>query len=160
MAGREARTFAEGSVRWVQASGTGVAWATASAPASATIGYVQEGMTVTSGRTVTPVMERGITNHFKVTEETPIKLTLNYLQAVTGNWPPTTTTAVGASVPAVHLEWKQSVPELGGGTAEYYQFIHCVLESRNPAEAAGGNTVAETWVCRGMVGPTGSGYLA
>ena len=44
---REARVFAEGTLKWVQASGTGAAWGTASAPGSATVGFVQAGTTTT-----------------------------------------------------------------------------------------------------------------
>ncbi len=62
---REARVFAEGTLKWVQASGTGPAWATASAPASATVGFVQAGVSTNSAATIVTVKERGFPHHHK-----------------------------------------------------------------------------------------------
>src|SRR3972149_9034460 len=99
---REVRTFAEGALRWAQASGTG-GWATASAPATALVGFVQAGMTYNSARGVVTVMERGTAHHHKITTVNAQEFQFTYLQAVTGN-KAAPATAAGASTPQVHLD--------------------------------------------------------
>ena len=157
---REVRTFAEGALRWVQASATGASWTTASAAATGLIGFVQAGLAFPSARTVNTIMERGTPHHHKITEEAPIQVSFTYKQAVTANMPPTTVTAAGASVPAVHFELKSLAPEFGATSGQYAQFIHCTMVSRNFTEAVEGNDIAETWVARAVVWPTASGYIA
>lgn len=160
MPGTEVRIFKEGAARWVQASATANAgWKTASGAATALVGFVEEGAAFDSGRTVTPIMDRGSLNHFKVTEQGPVRFTLSFKQAVTANMP-APATASGASVPAIHWEVKHNVDELGGGTAQYHQFIHCVEQRRGWREGKEGNVYEMEYVAAQMVGPTASGYIA
>jgi len=155
---REVRTFAEGALRWVQASGTG-GWATASAPATALVGFVQAGMTYTSARGVVTVMERGTAHHHKVTTVNAQEFQFIYLQAVTGN-KAAPATASGASTPQVHLELKITDTELPSVTAQYFQFHNCVKVTEGWTEGENGNQWQETWRALSMTGPTGSGYIA
>src|SRR5260221_11152280 len=98
---REARVFAEGALRFVQASGTG-GWNTASAPISALIGFVQVGANFNSAANMATVMERGVPHHHKKLGAAPIDLTFTYLQAVTANIP-NPATASGVSTKQVHF---------------------------------------------------------
>lgn len=154
---REVRIFAEGSLRWVQASGTG-GWNTASAPISALVGFVQAGLGNTSAQTVVTVMERGSAHHHKVTEKPAGEVTFTYLQAVTANMANPAQSS-GVSNPQVHFELKHSDVETPTLTGQYFQFHNCVLVSRAVTEGAEGNQIAETWRWLSMVGPTGSGWL-
>lgn len=155
---REARTFAEGSLRWVQASGTG-GWNTASAPISALVGFVQAGTTINSARDYTTVMERGIPHHHKFLSEAPIELQFTYLQAVTANIAKPAT-ASGVSTPQVHIQIRSQDNEIAAGSAQYWLATNGVLLSQAWAEAEGGNTLQETWRFLSVIGPTASGYLA
>lgn len=155
---REVRTFAEGAIRWVQASGTGT-WVTASGAATALVGFVQAGASWSTAQTVVTVMERGSAHHLKVTEQPANTVTFSYLQAVTANMANPAQTS-GASVKSVHLELKGTDTENPTLTGQYFQFMSCVLESRGWTEDAGGNKFQETWRYLAMTGPTGSGYLA
>lgn len=156
----EARNFLEGSLRWVQASATGKTWQTASAAPTGLIGYVQVGFAFTQTRNNALIKERGIPDHWKLMGYEAVQLKIKYLQAVTANYPPTSVTAAGASVPMVHFELKQNMPELGAASATYYQFINAVIGPTVFGEAEQANTIDQTWNCIAMVGPTGSGYLA
>lgn len=158
---REVRVFAEGSLRWVQASGTG-GWATGSAAVTALIGFVQAGAGYNSARGVVTVMERGSAHHHKVITVDPPEITFSYLQAVTGNMPLIRmATASGVSVPAVHFELRQTDAETQSGpSALWYQFMLCTLVSQGWTEGENGNTYQETWRALSMVGPTASGYLS
>ena len=155
---REVRTFAEGALRWVQASGTG-GWATASGALTALIGFVQAGMTYNSARGVATVMERGTAHHHKVTTVNAQEIQFAYLQAVTGN-KAAPATASGASTPQVHFEIKGTDTELPSVTAQYYQFHNCVKVTEGWTEGENGNQWQETWRALSMTGPTGSGYIA
>lgn len=159
MAGREARTMAEGSLRWVVASGTGQAWQTASAPVSGLVGYVRATQ-YTRAREVATIDERGTPDHHKQTKRNPGEVTFEFLQAVTANYPPTSTTSQGASLPQVNFELKHNVPELGGPTAQYHHFVNCAFVSDQLAEAEDGNKYSHTWRAINIIGPTASGYLA
>lgn len=154
---REARTFAEGSLRWVQASGTG-GWATASAPISALVGFVQAGLGFQSARNMVTIMERGVPHHHKFVSQEPPQITFTYLQAVTANFA-NPATASGVSTPQVHFELRHTDTETPAQTAQYFQFHNGVLLSRNPTEGENGNTIQETWKFLSMVGPTASGWL-
>jgi hypothetical protein len=156
---REARIFAEGSLRWVQSSGTGAAWGTASAPASALVGFVQAGTTYSSAQTVVTVAERGRPHHHKIAGWEPIEVQFTYLQAVTANIA-NPATASGVSTPQVHLELRAQDNEVAAASAQYYQMHNCVLMSRGWTEGEDGNQYQETWRALGMVGPTASGYLS
>jgi len=155
---REARIFAEGSLRWVQASGTGALWATASAPGSALVGFVQAGVSHTSAQNVITVNERGRPHHHKIGGWEPIEVQFTYLQAVTANIA-NPATASGVSTPQVHLELRYQDNEVAAASGQYYQFYNCVLLSRGWTEAEDGNQYQETWRALGMLGPTASGYL-
>lgn len=155
---REARTFAEGSLRWVQASGTG-GWATASAAATALVGFVQAGTTFAQTTNFTTVMERGIPHHHKFLDEQPVEVTFTYLQAVTANMA-NPATASGVSTPQVHFQLRSQDNEIAAGSAQYWLLMNCVKVPRTWTEAAEGNTLAETWRALTVIGPTASGYLA
>lgn len=152
----EVRTFLEGTLRGVQASGSGQSWATGAAAPAFLLGFVQAGMSVVSGQTVSTQMERGAPHHHKITEKAPITLTVTY--RLTGAYPVALTSS-GASVPMYHLEHRASAPE-NGTTGVYSQFYGMALQSRTWTEAADGNTMQETWVGLGCLLATASGYLS
>ena len=156
---REVRTFAEGALRWVKSSGTG-GWTTASAAATALVGFVQAGTNFASAQTVVTVTERGTPHHHKITEVTPVELTFNYLQALTAHIALPITGAYGVSTPLVHFEIKSTDTENPSITGMYWQMINCVLLSRIWTEGVDGNQLQETWRALSMNGPTASGYLA
>lgn len=164
MAVGEVRIMAEGTLRGVQASGSGRTWATAASPASALYGFVQNGMSLTSAQTVTTIMERGIPDHHKISEKSPIKVTVSQLiNHNTGSQTPfIITTASGTTVPMQHLEWRISAAEIGagGGTGMYYQFLGVAPESFKITEDSKGNKMDYSFVCLAMTGPTGSGFLS
>lgn len=160
MGGREIRNFAEGRLRWVVASGNGTTWVTASAPATGLVGFVQEGQTFQRQRTVTQVMERGYPSHQKNASQAFVPVTFTFKQSVTANYPPTSTTAGGASLPLVHFELMHNVPELGGPTAQFHQYISCAFVSDGWTEAEDGNNYQQNWQAAIVLGPTASGYLA
>lgn len=158
----EVRIMAEGTLRGVQASGSGRTWGTAASPPSAIYGYVQNGMSITSAQTVTQIMERGVPDHNKVTEKAGIKVTVSQLHTyVTGGLPFAILTASGSTVPMQHLEWRTSAAEVGAGTTGiYYQFFGVTTESLKITEDSKGNKLDYSFVCLGYTGPTGSGYLS
>ncbi len=155
---REVRTFAEGSLRWVQASGTG-GWQTGSAAITALVGFVQAGTTFPSARNLVTVMERGYPHHHKFTDEPANEVQFSYLQAVTGNLA-NPATASGVSTPQVHFQIRSQDNEVAAASAQYWLLTNCVLTNRVWAEAAEGNTLQETWRALSIIGPTASGYLA
>lgn len=161
MAGpHEVRVFAEGALYWVQASGTGGAWATASAATTALVGFVEAGMNQTSAQRIVTITDRGIPKHHKIIGKEPIELTLEFKQAVTANDPAiTVATSSGASTPMIHMELKSDSVELGGGSATYRQFRYGVLSDNQWTEQEEGNMARQTWVFLEMNGPTGSGYV-
>ena len=160
----EVRNFPEGSMRWVQASGTGTlggtAFATASAPTNALVGYVREGLAYTSAREFTTVMERGLPSHHKFTQATPPEVTFDFLNAVTANKPPVDVTGAGVSVPSIHVELKSDAPELGSDSAVYYYFTQGVVINDNLTENNDGNSNSMTIRFLTMFGPTATGYLS
>lgn len=163
MAGREARILAEGSLRWVVPSGTGQAWSTASAAPTGLVGFVQAGLAFTRARSVVGISERGTPDHLKQAARNFVDLNFTFLQAVTANYPPTSTTAAGASLPLLHMELKHNTPELGasiGATAQYHQFIFGAFVSDQFTEAEDGNKYQQTWRFVNVQGPTASGYLS
>lgn len=160
----EVRVMAEGTLRGVQASGSGRTWATAASPPSALYGFIQNGMSITSAQTVTQIMERGTPDHNKITEKAGIKITVSQLHTyVTGQPTPfTILTASGTTVPMQHLEWRVSAAEIGAGagTGIYYQFYGVATESIKIGEDSKGNKLDYSFVCLGYTGPTGSGFLS
>jgi len=159
----EVRTLAEGTLRGVQASGSGTTWATAASPASALYPFVQDGFSFTSAQTVVQIMERGVPHHNKVVEKAGIKVTFsNLVSYQTGQQTPLVIlTASGTTVPMQHLEYKSLAGEVGNGTtAMYYQFVGVVPESFKFTEAVKGNKMDFSFMCLAMTGPTGSGFLS
>jgi len=151
----ETRTLREGTLRWVVCSGSGLTWATASAPASGLIGYVTN-MTYNSAQTVETIMDRGTPTHHKVTDKQQITISWDLQWGITGDYP-TFLSGSGASVPMILLEHKATAPEAGAGV--YTQFHGVALEGVNWTE--GSPTDTQTWNCRALAmnGPTASGYL-
>lgn len=155
----EARVFAEGALRYVEASGSGTSWGTASAATTGLVSYVQAGLAAASARRVATIMERGFPSHHKIIGAEAPTVQFTYLLSNVAGVLPYTATADGASVPLYHLELKSDADE-GDATAVWQQFIRGVLESRNITEAEEGNTVQENWRFIAMNGPTASGYIA
>lgn len=153
----EARTFAEGTLRVVQASGSGRAWSTAAAPVSALLGYVRAGMSITSARTINTIMERGLPDHHKFGEATPPEWTFSFLQ--TGSIP-SALTAVGASVPMWHVEHRASAPENGTLTGIFNQLHGGVVTNLGWTENPDGNVFQMTIRGLAQVLGTGSGWLS
>ena len=152
----EVRNAFEGTLRWVNASGSGATWATASAPTSGLLGFVTN-VTFTSGQQVAVIYNRGIPSHQKVTQKDAITMNFDVQWGVTGDYPDFNVTGSGATVPMKHFELKSTAPEAGG--AIYHQFVGVAKLNNNLTEANPANT--QTWSLQGlaMVGPTGSGYL-
>lgn len=157
----EVYVMQEGSLRWVQASGTGTdpytAWRTASAPQSGLFAYVQPGWTFTSGQTLVTVKERGTPTHHKRAGRNEITVSMTLLW--TGAFP--APSAYNASVPMMNLEFKQ---DLGVGSAiqsaNFIQFHGVATDSFQFTEQEQGNQMAFTFRALGMNGPTASGYLS
>lgn len=150
----EIRTNAEGVLWWVQASGSGASWATASAPASGLFGYV-DSFTYTSASRVVTQSDRGVPNHHKVVGKDPISVSVTFRW--TGSYP-TGLTGTGASVPMVHLEHKAVAPE-NGNTGRYHQFMGVPLSNFQFTEGES-DTIQISTNALAMVGPTASGYLS
>jgi hypothetical protein len=155
---REVRTFAEGTLRWVQASGTG-GWATASGAQTGLIGFVQAGASFASAREFAQIRERGKLHHHKFQSDNATELTFTYLQSVAASGA-NPATASGASTPQVHMELRQQAAEDGATSGEYFQFRNGVMLSRGWTEAEEGNQYQETWRFLSWLGPTASGYIA
>lgn len=153
MAG-EIRVMREGTLRWVQASGSGNSWGTASAPASGLFGFV-ESFDFSSARTVTTVNDRGTPNHHKVTEVAPISLNVTFKW--TGETP-IPASGSGASVPMFHLEYRSNEPE-NGASGRYYQFYGAAMLNANFTEGMEANTIQQAFVCLGTSGVSNTGYL-
>jgi hypothetical protein len=151
----EVRTMAEGTLRFVQASGSGSTWATASAPVSGLVAYVQS-FSHTSAVNFVQISERGIPDHHKFASKSPIDVTFNCLWtgAFTGML-----TASGSTVPMMHLEHRASAAEIGATSAFYHQYHGAVLTNIGFTEAAEGNSIALTFRALAMVGPTASGWI-
>lgn len=149
----EVRTMREGTLRFVQASGSGNTWATAATPVSGLFGYVQS-FTWTSGQTVTTISERGTPDHHKVTNVEPIQLAFSTYWTGTI---PTAASGAGASVPMYHLEFRATAAELG--SSYYVRAYGVVPQSIQFTEALEGDTLQWTCVALGMGGPTTSGFL-
>lgn len=152
----EVRVQIEGSMRFVQASGSGNAWATGTTPASGLFGFVQS-MVVNSAQTVTVIKDRGRPSHNKITDIAAIDLTVNYLW--TGATPEAASGA-SATVPMWHMEYRSSAGEIGAASAFYYDFYGVALQSVQFTEAPAGNTIAAKYTCLGMSGENASGYLS
>jgi len=157
----ETKVQDEGSWSIVQASASGGqasgnAWSTASAPPSAVNWAYVDGFTFSSARQIATQHNRGVPTHHKVTRKDPIQLTVNlrWTGAFMG-----IVTASGATMPLVHGEFRANDAD-DNSTGAYYQFHSMALQSMQFAENQEGDTLALTYVCLGMNGPTASGYLS
>jgi hypothetical protein len=159
MAEREIRTQYEGELRWVQASGSGVGWVTASAAAGTLIGYVQAGLSTNKVQNFNTISDRGYPKHHKFGGTPAPEVSFTVLFGITANYP-TQITASGMSVPAIHLELKMRMDEYATGSGLYYQWMNCVPLSRQFGEAEAGNTLAFSYRALQVNEFTGSGYLA
>lgn len=154
--GTEIHVLPEGSLWWVQASGVGLTWATATGPASGQFGYV-DSFNFTSAITVNTQSDRGIPQHHKFGGRQPIQGSLSFRW--TGRHP-SALSGSGASMPMIHLEFRASAPEVGNGTTgDYFQFMGVAVNSLRFNEAMDGDTIQMDFVALAMLGPTGSGYV-
>ena len=153
----EARNALEGTLRWVQASGSGSSWATASAPASRTLGFV-ENFKFTSALQRDVIMSRGRASHHKLVSVGPIPVSFDVLYAVTADWP-SPATASGSTTPMVHLELKMTAPEVAALTGIYYQFYGWPINSLDFSETTPANRLSFQGQALGMSGANASGYL-
>lgn len=151
----EIRVMSEGTLRFVQASGTGRTWATGAAAPNGLLAFVQS-FTYSSGQTVTTIRERGIPDHHKITEKMPIEVSFECLW--TGVFPSALTSS-GATVPMWHLEHKAAAAEIGATSAFYNQFFGAALQSVEWNEQAEGNRIQLSFIALAMNGNTASGYL-
>lgn len=153
----EVRTQQEGTLWWVQASGSGTTWATASAPQSGLVGYVQSfSHTNANGNEYITIRDRGRKTHQKFSQEPDQSVTFDFLWTGTYAYP--TATASGASVPMFHLEFRASAVE-NPGTGYYYQYYGCTMANDDLSENAEGDSISVTYTPLKIVGPTGSGYI-
>ena len=153
----EVRTNFEGSLRYVQGSGSGTSWATASAPVTGLIGYVTN-LTWTSAQDFLVVSDNGVPTHQKAGARQPITLSFDVQYGITAQYP-APATASGATVPHILLELRMSAQEQSAGSALYYQFYGATKLS-NAFTHANPNTMTWTYQCLGMSGANGSGYIA
>lgn len=156
----EARIQAEGSLWWVQASGSGRTWATAASPASGLMGLVTD-FSFTSGATVTTIMERGLPHHNKISERARIEPSVSFLWTGTHAMP-SAVTGTGASVPMFHLEFKATRNEdgTGAGSGYYFQFMGAAMQSFDFKEAKEGDNITMKFACLAMSGANVSGFLS
>lgn len=156
----EVRVMMEGSLWWVQASGSGRTWATATGPASGLVGFVTD-FSFTTGQTITTIMERGVPHHHKLTEKARIEPSFNFLWTGTHALP-SAVTGTGASLPMFHLEFKSTRNEdgTGAGSGYYYQFMGAAFQSFDFKEAKEGNNIAMKMACLAMSGANTSGFLS
>lgn len=138
----EIRNFAEGELRWYQASGLGV-FGSISGLATGLIGYVQAGLSYTRPYNYTTISNRGLPTQHKYQGYNPVEVTFTVLHGLTGQYP-TASVIQGVSVPQVHLELSVSQPE-DVLDSHYIQFYNCVMTSRTLAEAENGNTTQFTF---------------
>lgn len=120
----EIRNLPEGTLSWVQSSGTG-GWGTGATPASGVMGFVQAGMSFQQPQTFTPYYNRGTAGGFKFVQKQAGTLTFKLAYGITADYPPTATTAVGVSTPQIHFEFKAASPE-NNVTGLYWRFHNCV----------------------------------
>ena len=153
----EIRNRQEGHLYWVQASGEGRTWATASGAATALVAYVRD-LDWTSSQTVTAIMDRGVPDHHKVIDRQPVRLAFTLAEAITGQFP-LPVSGAGASVPLLHLEFKQSVPENPAVSGIYYQFFGVPVAQVRFVDGERENTRLYTLRALAMNGPTGRGYI-
>lgn len=151
----EVRIAQEGSLQWVQQSGTGTTWATASAPTSGVFGFVRS-FSFTSGATIQQIADRGRPSHNKTVSFQPIQVTVNVdwtgfqISAASGS---------GASTPMIMLEYRASAAETPT-TGRYFQFMGVPVNNIQYTENENADTQQYTFNALAMIGPTGTGYLS
>ena len=157
----EVRNRKEGTLRWVEASGAGPTWLTASAPVSGLIGFAR-GFTLNSARTTYQVMDGGVPNHTKDLGAGSIQVTFDLAWGVTAQYPSVVGTGGGGHSVAglIHLEYRATAAEAGSGSALYMRVHGVTINSLAFADGDQENTQNFTCVGLGMCGPTASGYLA
>lgn len=155
---QEIRVLSEGTLRWVQSSGTG-GWNTASAPASGLLGYIQPGFTFSQTEDFVPAFDRGVPKHFKLVRKEVGKGEFKVLYGITADYPPTAVTASGVSVPQIHLEFRANYTENGTASGLYWQFRNVVLSTPKITEADNGDDATWSFQYLSHNGPTASGYL-
>ncbi len=172
----EIRTLAEGTLRWVEASGSALTWQTGASVATATdtaawaarsglLGFVQAGASFSLAENWATIMNRGVPNHHILTDTPPVELRFTVLAGNTADYP-SGNTAIGPSSlgiqlpPRFNIEFKSRQPERGVNTGIFYQFHHVVVLSKGYAEQPEGNTREFTFRAISAVGPTASGYLS
>jgi hypothetical protein len=155
---QEIRVLSEGTLRWVQASGTG-GWSTASAPASGLLGYVQAGFKFGQQEDFVPILDRGVPKHFKHVKQNVGKGQFKLLYGITADYPATAVTASGVSVPMVHLEWRANYTENGTGSGLYWQLRNVVFGNPQITENDNGDDGVWDFQYLSQCGPTASGFL-
>lgn len=178
----EIRVWAEGTLRWVEASGgmtaaSATGWVTASkvltgtstaawAPLSGLLGFVQPGMTFNSPREFATIEDRGLPTLHKWHHVQPIEVTVRLLDGVTGDWP-TGNTAIGpsslglADVPSFNFEFREAIPAVESNlTAIYYQIHGAKVLERHHTEQPEGDILELRMRALAVQGPTASGYLS
>jgi hypothetical protein len=122
------------------------------------LGFVQEGMTFSSGQTLVQVMERGIPDHHKLVSKNAVTVNFTFLWTGSAQMP---VSGSGATVPMFHLEYRASAAEYAGSPSGFfYQFHGVALTQQQFTENGNGNQIAFQGVALAMVGPTASGYLS
>jgi hypothetical protein len=151
----EVRTMLEGSLRHVQASGSGSTWATAATPVSGIFAFVRS-MSWTSAATLSTIKDRGRPHHHKIVGFDAVQVTVN--AAWTGGMP-SAASGGGASVPMFHLEYRASAAETPT-TGVYFQFHGVPIHNIQVSEGENEDTIQLTFVALAMNGPTASGFLS
>lgn len=158
MAVNEVTVPREGTLWWVEASGTARgAWSTGTTPPSGLIG-IFDSFTYKSAQDIETIYNRGMPDHDKITKNNRVDLSVNLL--VTGGTPPKPTNNYGATVPAYHLQARYSAEHKGAGSAHYMMFMGVPFESIDFSEGEKANTYKISTHALGMIGPTASGYIA
>jgi hypothetical protein len=139
----EIRNYAEGELRWVQASGVS-GWVTGVNALTGLIGYIQAGFTYSDVIQSVVISDRGIPKHHKTQSRIPPELNFTVLYGLTAQYP--TSVVQGASVAKIHFEMKMNEREVG--SSNYIRFTDCVKLSEQFTEAENGNTLQ--WVYRAL----------
>jgi hypothetical protein len=111
----------------------------------------------TTAQNLAAVNDRGVPDHWKKLDTQPVQLSFTVNEALTAQMP-NPSSGGGASVPLLHMEFKQSVPEDAAMTGIYYQFMGVPFQSMQFNEGDQ-NTRQYTTQALAMNGPTGSGRI-
>lgn len=154
----ETRTMIEGNVRWVQASGNGSAWVTASAAPTGLLGFVTNMQWGIRQQEHIAIMNRGQFSHWKAGDKGVLAGSFDLIYGITAEYPPTAVTAGGASLPIIHLEHKMLASEVGATSGVYHIFAGVVIDSVQITEGKP-NSMTFNFQAATVIGPTASGYL-